>query len=151
MSALPWTYDDGGRRAAGFTGTTGDCVTRAIAIATQHPYRDIYDLINDVAARERPRAGKQRSRARTGVHRPTVRRIMDDLGWQWTPTMQIGAGCTVHLRRGELPQTQRLIASVSRHVVAVVDGVCRDTHDPSRDGTRCVYGYWSPPSDSARV
>lgn len=23
------------------------------------------------------------------------------------------------------------------------DGVIRDTHDPSRDGTRCVYGYWT--------
>ena len=22
------------------------------------------------------------------------------------------------------------------------DGVVHDTYDPSRDGTRCVYGYW---------
>lgn len=29
---------------------------------------------------------------------------------------------------------------------AVVDGVVRDTHDPSRDGTRCVYGYWREPA-----
>ena len=25
---------------------------------------------------------------------------------------------------------------------AVIDGVIRDTHDPGRDGTRCVYGYY---------
>ena len=55
--------------------------------------------------------------------------------------MKIGSGCTVHLRADELP-TGRLIVSVSRHVVAVIDGVIHDTHDPSRDGTRCVYGYW---------
>ena len=31
---------------------------------------------------------------------------------------------------------------LSRHITAVVDGVIHDTHDPSRKGTRCVYGYW---------
>jgi hypothetical protein len=29
-----WQFDDGGRGAAGFKGKTGDCVCRAIAIAT---------------------------------------------------------------------------------------------------------------------
>src|SRR6516164_288534 len=43
--------------------------------------------------------------------------------------MRIGQGCTVHLARGELPMG-RLIVSVSRHVVAVIDGVIHDTHDP---------------------
>lgn len=55
--------------------------------------------------------------------------------------MGIGTGCRGHLREGELPNG-RLIVSVSRHMVAVIDGVIYDTHDPSRDGTRCVYGYW---------
>jgi hypothetical protein len=39
----------------------------------------------------------------------------------------------------------RLIARCSRHLVAVIDGVIHDTHDSSRDGTRCVYGYWTAP------
>jgi len=26
--------------------------------------------------------------------------------------------------------------------VAVIDGVINDTYDCSREGTRCVYGYW---------
>jgi hypothetical protein len=55
--------------------------------------------------------------------------------------MSIGSGCTVHLRDGELPMG-RLIVSVSLHLVAVIDGIIHDTHDCSRDGTRCVYGYW---------
>jgi hypothetical protein len=83
----------------------------------------------------------RRGSARTGIYRPTIRQVLDDLGWTWTPTMKIGSGCTVHLRAGELP-TGRLIVNVSRHMVAVIDGVIHDTHDPSRDGTRCVYGYW---------
>jgi hypothetical protein len=56
--------------------------------------------------------------------------------------MRIGQGCTTHLRRSELPTTGRLIVSVSKHITAVIDGVIHDTHDPSRRGTRCVYGYW---------
>jgi hypothetical protein len=37
--------------------------------------------------------------------------------------VSIGGGCTVHLRDGELPRG-RLIVSVSKHVLAVIDGVC---------------------------
>jgi hypothetical protein len=51
-------------------------------------------------------------------------------------------------RNGELP-IGRLIVSVSKHLVAVVDGVIHDTHDPSRAGTRCVYGYWRSPTEAA--
>jgi hypothetical protein len=36
-------------------------------------------------------------------------------------------------------------AEASGRGVAVVDGVVRDTHDSSRDGTRCVYGFWFDP------
>lgn len=57
--------------------------------------------------------------------------------------MAIGQGTTVHLRADELP-SGRLVARVSRHVVAVIDGVAYDSHDPTRDGTRCVYGVWMP-------
>ena len=142
-----WVYDDGGRKAAGYEGITGDCVTRAIAIATGLPYQDVYDGINHEAQRERPGAKRRtgrRSHARTGVFRETKDRFMEKLGWVWTPTMTIGSGCKVHLRADELPPG-RLVVKVSKHSVAVVDGVIHDTYDPSRAGTRCVYGYWRAP------
>lgn len=150
-SGLPWTCDDGGRAAAGYQGETGDCVCRAVAIATGRPYQEIYSLINELARRERPRGGAKRSSARLGVYKPTVRRLMDHLGWDWHPTMGIGTGCQVHLAQGELPGG-RLVVSVSKHIVAVIDGVVHDTGDPCRDGTRCVYGYWQPAAiqESAR-
>jgi hypothetical protein len=143
-AAVTWTYDDGGRQAAGYKGQTNDCVCRAIAIAAQLPYEEIYREINDYAAYERSSARRKgrRSSAREGVFKPTTRRFIEKkLGWRWVPTMAIGSGCTTHLRAGELPPG-RLIVAVSRHIVAVVDGVIHDTHDPSRHGTRCVYGYW---------
>lgn len=55
--------------------------------------------------------------------------------------MKVGTGCRVHLRDGELPEG-RLIVRVSGHLVAVINSVIHDTHDPSREGTRCVYGYF---------
>jgi hypothetical protein len=144
MSAARFVKDDGGRAAAGFKGKTSDCVTRAVAIVTGRPYREVYDLINSLALAERPRGKKKRSSARTGVQKPTTKRLMEKLGATWTPTMLIGSGCKVHLCREELP-SGRIVASVSRHVVAVIDGVVHDTHDSTRGGKRCVYGYWTFP------
>ncbi|MCB0627562.1 MAG: hypothetical protein KDC43_27475 [Saprospiraceae bacterium] len=140
---MKFVYDDGGRAKAGFKGETGDCVTRSIAIATGYSYRDVYDAINALAKSEK--TGKRKrgiSSARTGVYKSTLREYMKQIGWKWTPTMFIGEGCKIHLRADELPNG-RLVVNVSRHTTAVIDGTIHDIHDPSRDGTRCVYGYFS--------
>lgn len=151
---MKWVFDDGGRAEAGFKGRTGDCVCRAIAIATQHPYKEIYNLINECAKGER--RGKRKrgvSSARTGVYKNTERKVMELLGWKWIPTMKIGQGCKVHLQEDELPKG-RLVVSLSRHFTAVIDGVIHDTYDPNDRGVwvdaygnnittnRCVYGYY---------
>lgn len=140
---MQFIYCDGGRAAAGFKGQTGDCVTRAIAIATGMPYKEVYDLVNEFG-RQTVKVVKgrlKRSTAREGVYKDTTRAIMEHLGWRWVPTMRVGQGCTVHLHEDELPKG-RVICKVSRHLVAVIDGVIFDTYDPSRDGSRCVYGYY---------
>ena len=36
----------------------------------------------------------------------------------------------------------RIIVRLSKHYTCLIDGIIHDTHDPSRNGTRCVYGYW---------
>lgn len=142
---MRWVYDDGGRKEAGYRGKTDDCVCRAVAIATGLPYAHVYQQLEFAAAVERPRGRKCRSHPRTGVHIPTIRRFLAGLGWEWVPTMGIGTGCRVHCRPEELPGGT-LILNLSRHLTAVVDSVIHDTHDPSRDGTRCVYGYWYYPN-----
>jgi len=150
---LPFVFDDGGRAAAGFKGRAGDCACRAIAIASQQPYQVISDCltaaVNEYAAKHRDRTartilqarGKKACGPQTGMPREVIRKFLRSIGWEWTPTMHIGSGCVVHLRPGELP-AGRLIVQVSTHLVAVIDGVMHDTHDCSRRGTRCVYGYW---------
>lgn len=167
---LGWVYDDGGRAAAGFKGSAGDCVCRSIAIATGRPYAEVYNALNAAGKTERLRKGRSRSSARAGVRKDTTRRYMESIGWRWVPTMQFGVGCRVHLDAAELP-AGRLVVSVSRHLTAMIDGVIHDTHDPRRGkrysfeldcgqelksnqgrnvngvwteiGGRCVYGYFT--------
>ncbi len=160
-------YNDGGRETAGFKGNTSDCVCRSIAIATELPYKEVYDLINEMSQSERTGKRKRgKSSARAGVYKQTIHKIMKHLGWTWIPTMKIGQGCKVHLHPNELP-SDRLVVSVSKHTTAVIDGIIHDTGDPRRiwsapyngeplksnqwvtkqnnmihTETRCVYGYW---------
>jgi len=139
---LPWVYDDGGRKAAGYKGHTGDCTIRSVAIATGLPYKEVNERILKLAKSERiTKRQRTKSTNGTGVRKATCRKLMDELGWTWFPTMGIGTGTTVHLRDGELPMG-RLVVACSKHLTAVINGVIHDTGDPSRDGTRAVYGYY---------
>ena len=155
---MKFQYDDGGREAAGFKGSAGDCVVRAVAIATQQPYEAVYNALSEGCRTQRlTRRSKPKASARAGVNvrRKWFRDYMESIGWKWTPTMHIGSGCKVHLTDGELPMG-RLIVSVSKHYTTVIDGVVHDTHDPQRTtfwhypgesvrrSERCVYGYWQP-------
>lgn len=135
-------HTDGGREAAGYAiGTdAGDCVVRAITIAMDRPYATVYRDLADLSAE----MGGKRS-ARDGIRKAVYKRYLAEHGWTWTPTMTIGSGCTVHLRADELPGG-RLVVALSRHLCAVIDRTVYDNHDPSRGGTRCVYGYWSGPN-----
>lgn len=140
---MKFIYDDGGRSQYFKAENVNDCVCRAIAIATDLDYKAVYDMINDTAKTERKckrRTGK--SSARNGVYKVTIQKVMSQLGWTWHPTMKIGQGCKVHLKSEELPKGT-LVVSVSKHLTCVKDGVLYDTYDCSRDGTRCVYGYWT--------
>lgn len=131
--------NDGGREAAGYKGKAGDCAVRAIAIATGKPYQEVYsDLFSENKIRN-PRKSSPRD---GGTSMKTIHKYLKSLGWSWHPTMQIGSGCKVHLKQDELP-SGNIIVRLSGHLCAVLNGVINDTYDPSRDGTRCVYGYWS--------
>ena len=145
---MEFNFNDGGRADAGYKGRTGDCVTRAVAIAAELPYKQVYDRLADGNATQRvtKRIKKSRARARTaskGINtsRKWFKDYMRSLGFKWVSTMGIGTGCKVHLKADELPKG-RVIARVTRHYCAVIDGVINDTYDPSRGETRCVYGYW---------
>ncbi len=138
-------YDDGGRKLHGYKGTAGDCVVRAICIAAMMPYDEVYERMahgmGTQRQTKRAKSGARSARNGVSVKRKWFKEYMTALGYKFVPTMGIGTGCKVHMRADELPKG-RLIVSLSKHYAAVIDGVLRDTYDCSRDGTRCVYGYW---------
>ena len=137
---MEFILDDGGRKDAGYKGFAGDCVVRAIAIANDMDYRDVY---SDLFAlnKENNKNPKGASPRDGGTSMKTTKAYLDSLGWEWVATMGIGTGCKVHMTESELP-SGRIIVRLSKHLAAVIDGTLRDTHDCTRGGSRCVYGYW---------
>ena len=152
-SNLELKINDGGRAAAGYKGKAGDCVVRSIAIVSNIPYQQIYEDLykankefRTISRTKLAKSLKQKNDSpRTGTHRVVIKIYLKKLGWNWTPTMFVGQGCKVHLKKEELP-SGILIVSCSKHITVVKDGILHDTYDCTRNGTRCVYGFWSKPN-----
>jgi hypothetical protein len=133
---MNFKYNDGGRRAAGYKGETNDCVCRAVAIATGRDYKVVYRELTKFL-----KTAGAGSTARSSVPNKLVKKYIESIGFAWVPTMKFGEGCSTHLSQDELP-CGTYIVNLSRHVAAVVHGAVNDNHDPRRNGSRCVYGYW---------
>jgi len=150
--AMPWVYNDAGYKGSGFRYKHGNGVIIALAIATGQRYVTVYNEIYrrqcDFVRKTRSKRVKEKGAAieDAGVWPQVSKQYLLDLGWTWTPTMAIGSGTTMHLAYDELPDEVLLIASVSRNLVTVVNGIAQATHDPSRAGSRAVYGFWTPPA-----
>lgn len=144
---------DGGRKAAGFKGHCGDCVVRAIAIASRRPYAEVYKECAKMNADyyknhfpDHPRAGVHTARKGVCTNHEIFTDYMKNMGFVWYLPMRQGKACKIYLKDGDLPMG-RVIAKLRRHWVAVIDGVMYDTHNP---GDKCggqwpsrrVYGWW---------
>lgn len=152
LSGDAFVRDDGGRAAAGFKGSARDCVARSVAIASGRPYAEVYAALARGTGEQRAskNTGRRAASARNGVftRRKWFKDYMASIGFKWTPTMQIGSGCTVHLNAAELPKG-RLVVAVSKHYTAMIDGVIHDTFDPRERGTT-IYPPHTKPEDLPR-
>lgn len=149
---MSWVFDDGGAAAAGYTPDARDCVPRSIAIASGLEY--IYVLaelrqrsaawVADSRSQHARvlRAKGRRLHPRSGVLPQVFRPWLQELGFQWVPAIAVGTGVQVHLRPGEMPDVLAIVRC-SKHLTVWDHGVIRDVFDPSRDGTRAVYGWWT--------
>ena len=114
------------------------------------PYQKVYDdLFKDnqefrnTSRAKLARGLKQRNDCpRSVTHKVVSNKYLEKLGWKWTPTMFAGRGCEVHLKKEEFTMGA-LILSCLEHLFVVIDGILNDIFDCSRNGTRCVYGYWT--------
>lgn len=130
---------DGGRKDAGLRGNwAGDCVIRSIALASDVPYKRIYGHFKMMLANELGYVPED------GIltQKPAFKRYMVASGFVWNITCRIGSRERVHMNAKELPKG-RLVLSLSKHYSCVIDHVIYDSYDPSNDGTRMVYGFWS--------
>jgi len=96
----------------------GDCIIRAIAIATEKPYGEVYQALH---------ATKRRY---------LYHQYLVSLGWGHTPIK----GRKVCLSPEQLP-SGRLVVELNKHPVAVIDGIIHDTGDCSQT-KRYVSGYF---------
>lgn len=149
---MDFVYSTGGRENYFKQTNVRDCVTRAIANATGMDYLEVYNGINAEAKKEhKGKRMRGRSTARNGVYKGTIKRYIEGvLGWVWVPCMGIGTGCQTHLCEDELPKKGNYILNLSGHLSCIKDGVLYDTYDCSRNGTRCVYGYWRAPTQEEK-
>ncbi len=144
---------DGGRWAAGKSGSCGDCVVRAIAIAAKRPYKVVYKECAEMNAYylktffpDHPRAGVRTARKGVYTKHAQFLNYMKCMGFVWYPPRRQGKACKIYLDDADIPMG-RVIVKLSRHWVAVVDGVMHDTGDPQRKyrmrwPRRRVYGWW---------
>ncbi len=126
---MRFQYHDGGRAAAGFKGTAGDCGARAMAIALGLDYKAVY---RELALANRD-AGHARS-ARNGVYKDVFADVLKRHGWVWRQAPHFeGRKARCSDLRGVV------IARQAGHYVAVINGVPNDVWDSSQ---KMVYGYW---------
>jgi hypothetical protein len=131
---MRYVYDDGGRAAAGFDRRTGDCVCRAIAIATGKPYREVYDGLNALCALYGGNQRRGRTYAESGVPQHITDLYLGGLQWRFVSTNK------ERMRRMDMP-AGRLIVRVSKHLFALIDNVVHDNGEHWR-GLRPVHGYY---------
>ncbi|MEM8734003.1 MAG: DUF2786 domain-containing protein [Planctomycetota bacterium] len=144
---MEFVWNDGGRAAAGFVGTTNDCVVRALSIATGIAYRTVYEHFQQ-AARQSPRKG---------MPVELVSRFLEER--EWTRVTAAGESLQLVDRECGLPKGV-VVAHVSRssercqHLTTLVDRVVHDTWNPI-DDDYLLQCYWTPPksfnSDKSNV
>ena len=123
-------YNDGGKHESGYK-TKTDCGIRAVAIACEVSYNDARAILKK-AAKDGVAGNGQIAK---GIYKEDMNSALQSLGWVWRSAPKIKGR---KARYYDLPKG-RVIARMSKHFVAVIDGVIHDTWDSSQ---KMVYGYW---------
>ena len=129
--------NDGGRSKYFKDDCVGDCVVRALAIATDQDYLEVHKYVQDTLG-ILPEDG-----VFTNVLHDLLR---NKLGFSWRHTMY-----SPRVRCDEkgivaLPSDVKIILNLPLHVSAYVNGYILDTYDPRVDN-EMIYGYWFNPKE----
>ena len=127
--ASNWVEADGGRADAGHKGLAGDCITRAISIALDLPYQEVWNEFDT-----------EGDSPDDGVQLLVASKFLYDRGWKSTPKSGTVAEVAAEIKNGmiicELLDTA--------HYVAIVDGKYHDTWNSGAIQARAA---WAAPAD----
>lgn len=143
MTRMLFCHNDGGRAAAGFKGSTGDCGVRAAAIVLNRKYRLVYDDLFAIQQRfvalKRKLKGKDAS-PRLGVYREVLHQYLIDNGCEYVVFAGIGVPPTRVFQVVNRYPNDRVVMRLARHYSALIEGINTDTwmqHPEKR-----VYSAW---------
>lgn len=104
-----------------------DCVVRAIALATDKSWLQVFDGLVEMA--------------RKNFEMPSSKSVYETLlkqyGWTKHPMPKIG---NRRVQLGNLEVTGRCVATVSGHMTVIIDGTVYDIWDCRE---KCVGNYWT--------
>lgn len=156
---LKFNSNDGGREAAGFKGKTGDCVTRAIAIATGRDYssvrKDLMGATSDFRSASKSRAARnaKSNSVRNGTLNKVYQPYLESIGWKRIALQKFGDSKRYYMTTDDIPMGT-VIIEMRKHLVTVIDHVVQDTWDsrttkkwidgvPTNEDTpRTITAYW---------
>lgn len=115
---MDYVHTDGGRADAGFRGVTGDCVTRALSIATGIPYGEMYRTLGELAK------ARGEKTPRNGVTRKVYEPYLRSQGWVWWrrgafPTRGCSISSAPRMRRKNSSAMSRTLGHGTFQMIAV--------------------------------
>lgn len=140
-------WNDGGRSVGGFVGMTGDCVSRAISIATGIAYRDVYETLKS----------RYGSSPRNGVPSSIYGPYLNELGWipsnpsaVKTPNPKLELIEQMKFADGPVVIQCQRIGRPTAHLCTVIDHVLHDTWDARDEGAYYVTNAWTAGPQAVR-
>ncbi len=150
---IPWVYNDGGQRASGIeehVEFTGGCFIRAVAIALELPYANVFSHFAEEVGTRRTAGAMD---ADYGCD------ILEEHGWVWMPPSALGVPYGRHKASTERTikhcdkYFSRYMIWGFRHVFAVVEGVIQDHSYPMHHckGAKQCWGAIIPRHQAYRL
>ena len=126
---MKWNQNDAGRSTSLRPKQSLDCVIRAIALASQKPYDEVYDLMAS--------AGRKSGRS---TPKKVWKEVIHPMGLHYSFPAEKGLPRTTLADFAATFNSGRWVVQLAGHLTAVVNGEVLDTECPRSNA--CVYGAW---------
>ena len=126
---LPFEYNDGGRSNYFKNQGGKDCAVRAISIATERNYLEVYKELTSLNL-------KHASIDEVGTYKKACHEYLTNKGWKWHKLKEENK---LQKDNHIIPIKGKVICQMSSHLTAIINGVIQDTFQPHD----CVCGYYT--------